>query len=250
MTTLRQGSTGPEVESLQAWLVSEKLLVVIDGQFGPATERAVRAAQARYGVAADGAVGPKTLAAFRAAGWALSVERSAFPPKPPFAPLTAAQRQKVWGEIKCEPLPDRSNIRITNGWAKQNITTVIVPQLIGVNGAPRDGAILWHVRGVEALRSVFREIERDGLLPLVLTWAGSWVPRYVRGSTTVLSAHAHGTALDINAAWNGLGQQPAPIGVVGTVLPLVPIFNAHNFAWGGHFSRPDGMHFEATKPDA
>lgn len=250
MTTLKRGDKGPEVESLQAWLVSEKLLVLIDGDFGRLTESAVRAVQKRYGADQDGLVGPKTRKAFELAGWSQAIEASAFPPKPPFAPLTGAQRQQVWGHIECEPMADRSSIRITNGWAKQNVTSVHIPQLIGVNGAPRDGAILWHVRGVDALRSLWSDIEREGLLPLVLTWAGSWVPRYVRGSTTTLSSHAHATAFDINAAWNGLGQQPAPKGAVGSVLELVPIMNAHGFYSGVHFSRPDGMHAELVKPDA
>jgi hypothetical protein len=33
----------------------------------------------------------------------------------------------------------------------------------------------------------------------------------------------------------------------GTVRPLVPIFEAHGFCWGGHWKTPDGMHFEVCE---
>lgn len=250
MNTLQRGSKGSDVESLQAWLVSERLLVLIDGAFGPMTESAVRQAQARYGAHQDGIVGPETRRLFQGAGWHPELPQLELPPRPSFAPLTGAQRQRVWGEIKAQPLADRSSIRITNGWDRANVTSVIVPQLIKVNGAPRGGAIPWHINGVVALKGFWADVEREGLLDRVLTYAGSWVPRFVRGSTTTLSSHAHATAFDINAAWNGLGQPPAPKGKMGSVVELVPIAHRHGFFWGGHFSRPDGMHFELTKPDA
>jgi hypothetical protein len=69
----------------------------------------------------------------------------------------------------------------------------------------------------------------------------------VRGSTTTLSNHAYGTAFDINAAWNGLGREPAPLGAKGSVLELLPLAEAHGFAWGGLFSRRDAMHFEVAR---
>lgn len=52
---LRKGSRGPDVQSLQ------KLLgIKADGDFGPATDKAVRAFQSANGLTADGHVGPKT----------------------------------------------------------------------------------------------------------------------------------------------------------------------------------------------
>ena len=53
--TLRRGDTGGHVRVLQ-----EALAITADGIFGPATERAVRAFQAREGLVVDGIVGPKT----------------------------------------------------------------------------------------------------------------------------------------------------------------------------------------------
>ena len=65
---LRRGSSGAAVRSLQQQLntvMGSKLAV--DGDFGPATEAAVRAFQARYGLEVDGVYGPKSAAAMKAA---------------------------------------------------------------------------------------------------------------------------------------------------------------------------------------
>jgi hypothetical protein len=69
----------------------------------------------------------------------------------------------------------------------------------------------------------------------------------VRGSKTVLSNHAFGTAFDINVNWNRLGTIPALVGQKGSVRELVQIANNNGFYWGGHFTRKDGMHFEIAK---
>ena len=83
---------------------------------------------------------------------------------------------------------------------------------------------------------------------LILTYAGSFVPRFIRGSLSNLSQHAFGSAFDINARWNAFGATPAALGSKGTVRPLVAIANQLGFYWGGHFARRDGMHFEIAKP--
>lgn len=58
LPTLRRGSRGPDVVTLQTRLGG----LVADGIFGPATERAVRSYQSSHGLVADGIVGPKTWA--------------------------------------------------------------------------------------------------------------------------------------------------------------------------------------------
>ncbi len=65
-TALRQGSSGMEVRLVQYWLqlaascYSALPALQVDGSFGPATERAVTAFQARFGLTADGVVGRAT----------------------------------------------------------------------------------------------------------------------------------------------------------------------------------------------
>lgn len=55
MTTLKLGSRGNEVKTLQS-----KLNLIADGIFGPITEEAVKDFQKKNGLTADGVVGPKT----------------------------------------------------------------------------------------------------------------------------------------------------------------------------------------------
>jgi|GEM_PF-1425088 len=57
---LRRGAKGDAVEDLQALLVSNGQQIDVDGDFGPGTERAVRAVQASLGVDVDGVVGGST----------------------------------------------------------------------------------------------------------------------------------------------------------------------------------------------
>jgi hypothetical protein len=57
MTTLKRGSKGEAVKTLQ-----EFLKLTVDGDFGPKTEKAVRDYQSKNGLTVDGVVGPKTWA--------------------------------------------------------------------------------------------------------------------------------------------------------------------------------------------
>lgn len=60
---MRLGSKGYRVEALQKRLVELQYHVKVDGDFGPATERAVVAFQKAHGLLPDGRVGPLTEAA-------------------------------------------------------------------------------------------------------------------------------------------------------------------------------------------
>jgi hypothetical protein len=105
-----------------------------------------------------------------------------------------------------------------------------------------------HAKAGQQIVNTFQQWEDGGLDNLILTWAGSWVPRYVRGSRKYLSNHSWGTAFDINVPWNGLGKVPALKGKKGSVRELVGIANENGLFWGGHYqNRPDGMHFEVAK---
>ena len=64
-TTLKKGMEGEEVLSLQRILATDSSVYpegLVTGYFGPATERAVRAFQKKYGLEQVGFVGPKTRA--------------------------------------------------------------------------------------------------------------------------------------------------------------------------------------------
>ncbi len=129
--------------------------------------------------------------------------------------------------------------------------TIRIPQLDGVPfgwGGTSDGRLRVHRRCAEQFRKLFAAWDDAGLLPLLLTYDGAFAPRRIRGSTESLSAHAFGSAMDLNAAWNRLNRPPAPAGAKGSLVDLVPLANRHGFYWGGHFrQRPDAMHFEIAR---
>lgn len=67
MPTLQRGSSGPDVQALQQRLSDLGFDPNgTDGNFGPGTEKAVRAFQEAKGLSVDGKVGPNTMAALQA----------------------------------------------------------------------------------------------------------------------------------------------------------------------------------------
>ena len=175
-----------------------------------------------------------------------------FPAKPDFTALTGNDaRRKAFGDLQYIAAPVKGNpenISIQGSWARENLCIIEIPQLIGIAGAPHDGKIQFHRVASDAIRFFFVELEQLGLLDAIHHWDGSFCPRFVRGSKTVLSNHTFGTAFDMNAQWNPLGGPAAPDGKLGCLFDIVPIANKHGFYWGGHYvKRPDPMHFEYSR---
>lgn len=140
------------------------------------------------------------------------------------------------------------NINITNDFIR-NIKFVEIPQLqkFDLTG------MRFHYKGEEQLKGLWNEWENLGLMGNILTFNGSFVPRFVRGTSgrnRPISAHAWGIAFDINASYNGLGQTPPMVGQNGSVRLLVKSAIKWGFYWGGWWpGRPDGMHFEISRFD-
>lgn len=252
---LKPGSTGPFVRKWQLFLRGRGEPLEADGRFGPLTAAATKRFQAQHRLDVDGIVGNQTLGRAALLGFELvdpdEVEELRFPSPPRFPPLASTEeRQRRFGPLRYEPAPRAGNpeaIRILNGWEADNIVTVTLPQLAGVQGVHRDGRVRIHRKAAAQLVALWAAWEKRGLLARVRTYAGAYVPRFIRGSRTVLSNHAFGTAFDVNAAWNALGAQPALAGMPGCLLDLVPVAHEYGFYWGGHFTRRDGMHFEVAQ---
>lgn len=162
-------------------------------------------------------------------------------------PMTRAERESVFGSFTyvAQPMPGNPEaIRITST-SGFRLETVDVPVV---------GRVTLNAAFVPRVVSFFTEIEECGLGPLVVSWDGAYVPRFVRGSKTSLSNHAWGTAFDINAAQNWMGAVPAGVGMRGSVRRLAAIAGKHMLWWrgwrwtnsAGIMDRYDGMHFEAA----
>ena len=254
MKVLRLNSTGPVVKRWQQFLRGRGLLVDTTGTFDAATDKATRKFQGMYNLTVDGVVGNQTLTKAGELGFELvdyvAEPDSGYPPAPGFGSLTPAVAQAKFGPLQFVASPTTSNpekITITNGFDTNRLQRLTVPQLVGIPGAPASGKVLVHQLAATAFAGLWAAWQAAGYLNLVLSYDGTYDPRFVRGSAAkqTLSNHAFGVAFDINVAWNPFGAEPASRGTKGCLYDLVPIANQHRFFWGGHYkTRRDGMHFE------
>ena len=130
---------------------------------------------------------------------------------------------------------DDGFIRPERAWVERNIVTADVPIL---------GEVDCHRLLVPQLEAALDEIVGSGLTTLIDPgdYGGCYVPRFIdRDPSMPLSMHAFGLAFDINVSTNQLGTP-------GDLDPrVVEIFERWGFRWGGHWSRPDPMHFELER---
>lgn len=256
LPALRNGSQGDLVRAWQSFLTGQGFDPGgLDGRFGDKTVAATEAFQQKVGVTPDGVAGRETILKAMELGFELIDEPAAdntgsnFPPRPNFPPLeNTAARQAVFGKFAfiADPQPGNpEHIRILGDWQHANIITVPIPQLRKALGPQAPLGMLFHRLAADQLKGMWAEWDSANLLSRILSFGGSFAPRFIRGSTTNLSNHAFGSAFDINAPQNPLGTRPPLVGQLGCTRELVPIANKWGFYWGGHFgSRQDGMHFE------
>lgn len=107
----------------------------------------------------------------------------------------------------------------------------------------------FNVRGlgpaVQTLKLIMQDIrvEQPALFDR-LSSAGMLCCRLVRGSTSAISNHSWGAAIDLkidgklDEQGNGMAQSG--------LFDIHPIFNRHGFFWGAAFGTEDAMHFEAS----
>lgn len=75
-------------------------------------------------------------------------------------------------------------------------------------------------------------------------YGGGYMFRLKRGGST-LSNHSWGSAIDLDPENNGFGRKWRPR---SGMMPeaVIDIFKAEGWRWGGPWSTPDAMHFEAV----
>lgn len=130
---------------------------------------------------------------------------------------------------------DDGFIKPEREWVRQNIATAEVSIL---------GEVTCHRLLIPQLQGALNEIVEQGLSDLIRVddYGGCYVPRFIdRDPTLPLSMHAFGLAFDINVSTNLLGTE-------GDLDPrIVETFERWGFEWGGHWDRPDPMHFELAR---
>jgi putative chitinase len=107
--TLRVGSRGNEVRLLQ-----EKLGISADGNFGPGTERALRAWQTRNGLTADGIAGPRTLTALGVITNTSTQPVAAPSAAPSAAPISIQTNSSIVSTLKLDKLKGHVPDRVLN----------------------------------------------------------------------------------------------------------------------------------------
>ena len=98
---------------------------------------------------------------------------------------------------------------------------------------------------VAGLRAIFEDVK--GAFPVIhagLGSAGMLCARLVRGSTSSVSNHSWGTAVDLTLdnVLDRRGDGKVQVGL----RDIAPIFNHHGWFWGAGFGTEDAMHFEAS----
>lgn len=271
----RTGKNVPaEVQRWQYFLRRQGITQVgtVDADFGVKSETATRIFQMTKGLTQTGKLDRNTLDAAVALGYSElpgDYYRNRKALDWPARPAGLASPTNPWRNAAFECFEFRKlttaddGIRIGRNcagtkpdWTASNITDLQTDLLNHVPGFP--GYVRCHVLAAPRIKALLEAWKQADLLHLVISYAGAFVPRYIRSSTPTpahgtlqstavsrLSNHAFGTAFDINAPENWLGATPAPCGHKGSVRELVDIANGLGFYWGGHYAtRLDGMHFE------
>ena len=156
-----------------------------------------------------------------------------------------ANRNHFYGD------PRGANGRVDPKWEASNIVRVEFPW---------DAVLAWdthtRVRTARVHRLCAKSLERvlasiwvasGRSQETIRKWGmhlygGAYEFRQVRGGTS-LSSHSWGCAIDFDPLRNALGDKTPNFANIPEVLAA---FDAEGWTWGGKWSRPDGMHWQAA----
>jgi hypothetical protein len=161
-------------------------------------------------------------------------------PANPDSTLGLARTKQLLGEFAYRVRSDGVEADVTLDWVTRYLPPnreILLPA-IPVNAR-------CNIVARTDLRAALDEVAQRGLAPYIDVAntnraGGCYYPRFSRSSGRLgfLSRHSWGQAFDTNTLTNAQGAVPT------MNCEIVRIFRKHNFAWGGNFLTPDGMHFE------
>ena len=124
-----------------------------------------------------------------------------------------------------------------NGWTAYASSANLSP-LPWITGRVRPGPV-WVIFD-HLCRRFDAEVE-----PIVVGHSWGWAKRPIRGSSTAISNHASGTAIDLNAPRHPLGKHGTFTKKQVAAIEQILAELGGTVRWGGHYrGRKDEMHFE------
>ncbi|MGF6228222.1 hypothetical protein QFZ27_002177 [Inquilinus ginsengisoli] len=272
-----------EVQRWQYFLLRRGITQVgrVDADFGSKTEEATKIFQLQAQLPINGELDSTTLAVAKNYGYTIlnssyysSKNSQSWPPPPTgLSSPSSAWRNTKFGCFKFSQKAVQFRDRVerivihgncdgtVNDWPHANI--IDLPSTAFSHADGFRGYFRIHRQAKEPLEELLLQWKNADLLHLVISFAGAFDPRYIFGhnpgdgpqpvkkssNASKLSNHAFGSAFDVNATQNWIGDVPAICGDKGAVRELVAAANAAGFYWGGHFGggRIDGMHFELAQ---
>ncbi len=146
--------------------------------------------------------------------------------------LSSAKLKLTYGDPAYKP-SGATSVYLESSWYANNIKRVNLPIV---------GAASCNVQMIDDLVAALTQVQKEGLAAKIdvanfRLAGGCYNPRRIRGSSS-LSRHSYGIAVDFNTSTNAYGATPT------MDMRIVEIFRSNGFAWGGGWTRPDGMHFE------
>ena len=166
--------------------------------------------------------------------------RRSWDPFDPDSTIGMVQTKTLLGEFAYRPRANGVEVDVTGDWE-----SAFMPpdREVLVDAIPIRARCNVTIRAdLQAALAEVAAVGLGGAIDVVNanTYGGCYYPRFnrVSGALGFLSRHSWGMALDTNTVANAEGRVPQ------MNCDVVRIFRKHNFAWGGNFLVPDGMHFE------
>lgn len=170
-------------------------------------------------------------------------------------PAPAPPQTDAGGAVASSQWPKEADAAVFYGksdgsskWESENLVTFDAPYAMFMDGR-LVRSIRCHKKVRESLSRILTKIRELYITPDAIRavgldqYDGCYNFRPVRGSTSRLSMHSYGAAIDFDSEHNPLGathgRMPAEV---------VAIFKAEGWRWGGDYqNRKDWMHFEACR---
>ena len=136
-------------------------------------------------------------------------------------------------------------------WESENLVRVKTPwKLVTAwDFMPVSSGVRIHRRCADSLAKIFDEIWKSSEMSQskINEWgmnlyAGGYNFRLMRGASR-LSMHSWGCAVDFDSSRNAFGDDTPNFALIPQVLEA---FAKEGWVWGGRWSKPDGMHWQAA----